>query len=66
MTVMSLLAQGAPPEGGITLRELIENVPTDPAALFVYALVIAAAFLVWKGSRRGPVRPRGADRPSAR
>lgn len=29
------------------------GIPHDPAALFVYALLVAAGWAIWKGSRSG-------------
>ncbi|HSM04044.1 MAG TPA: hypothetical protein VK858_05460 [Longimicrobiales bacterium] len=47
-----------------SVHPLEASIPTEPSALFVYALVLIALFLVWKGSRgagEAPHPPDGAD-----
>jgi hypothetical protein len=36
---------------GLTFSEMFANVPTDPASIFVYVLVILSIYFVWRGSR---------------
>jgi hypothetical protein len=45
-----MLVQGS---DGLTAGEILTGIPTSPAALVVYALVIGASFLIWKYGRSG-------------
>lgn len=58
---MPLLAivQDAGGDGG---RSLLQSIPTDGASIFVYVLVLASIYAVWRGSRpgrKGPGDPTG-------
>lgn len=47
-----------------SVHPLEASIPTEPSALFVYALVLIALFMVWRGSRGesgAPRPPDGAD-----
>ena len=37
---------------GLTVGEIVRDIPHDPAAVFVYVLVLGFVFLIWYGSRR--------------
>lgn len=39
-------------DGILTLREVVAEIPHDPAAFVVYALIAVSLYLVWRGSRR--------------
>lgn len=41
----------------LTPRDIVENVPTDPASLFVYALVLLSVGVIVRANR--PKRDRG-------
>ena len=39
-------------DDGLTLREVVDNIPTDPASVTVSLLLMASlAFVLWSGSR---------------
>lgn len=41
-------------DGGLTLREVVADLPTDPASLFAIALFAAAVvFVLWSGRSGG-------------
>jgi hypothetical protein len=41
-------------EEGLTFREILDNLPTDPASLVVLAIVIVAvALVVWGNRKKG-------------
>lgn len=44
-----LLIQAA--DGGLTLKEIVSDIPHDAAAIFVYLLLIGSVALVWKTGR---------------
>ncbi|HSJ06913.1 MAG TPA: hypothetical protein VK936_09430 [Longimicrobiales bacterium] len=47
MHAMILLLQ----DDGLTLGEVLRDIPHDPAAFVVYTLVVVFLWLIWKGSR---------------
>ena len=55
------VAQATPPDDGLTISKMIDSVPTEPVALFTYALlVVSFAAILWAGRPRGggpPVKP---------
>ncbi len=60
-----LLAQatpGTPPadrtSDGLTLSEIVQALPTDPASLVALALVVSFfGVILWFGTRKPPVKP---------
>ena len=48
---VALLLQGAGDANTLTLSEILADIPHDGAAFFVYALLLASGWLIWKGSR---------------
>lgn len=36
---------------GMSLGEILRGVPRDPAAIFVYLMLIGSGIVIWKGSR---------------
>jgi hypothetical protein len=58
--ILGLLAQ-MQDDGVLTLREIVAEIPHDPAAFLVYALMAVSLYLVWRGSRRkkGGPEPQG-------
>lgn len=39
---------------GLSLTEVIADIPHDPAAFVVYALLFVMCWFIWKGSRSKP------------
>lgn len=39
-------------EEGITFTKILRGIPTDPAAIFIYLIVVAAGLAIWWGGRR--------------
>lgn len=39
-------------QDGLTLNEVVQNLPNDPAAIIVYVLIIAFGAFIWHGSRQ--------------
>jgi hypothetical protein len=52
-TVMFIIAQAAD-RGGLTLAEVLRDIPHDTAAFVVYALLAIFVGLIWAGSRKKP------------
>lgn len=52
MNAYATLAVLAQESDGVSFSELMGNVPMDPAAIFVYLLLIASGVLIWMGSRK--------------
>ncbi|HEM46541.1 MAG TPA: hypothetical protein ENO23_05785 [Alphaproteobacteria bacterium] len=52
-SVGSTASQGAR-EGGLTLGELLADIPHDAAAFVVYAMVLGSALFVWRAGRAKP------------
>jgi hypothetical protein len=51
-------AASAPGGDGLTLAEVIQALPTDPASLVALALVVGFfGAMVWFGTRKPPVKP---------
>lgn len=47
------------PEDRLTFAEVLDDVPLDPASLFVYVLLaVGVAWVVWSGRSRGGRPPR--------
>lgn len=45
---------------GLTLSEVVANLPRDPASIFVMLLVLASLIaIVWFGGSHGPKPPQG-------
>ena len=38
-------------DGGLTLREIVQNIPHDAAAVVVYVLIAVFAGFIWMGTR---------------
>lgn len=36
---------------GLSLGEIVANIPRDPAAIVVYLILFAAVFVIWKYGR---------------
>lgn len=47
-------------QDGLTLRDVVADIPHDAAAIFVYVLLLAALIAIALGSRRGGDRPGGS------
>lgn len=43
-------------DDGLTIREVLSDIPHDAAAIFVYLLLAIFVFFIWKGSRSRPLR----------
>jgi hypothetical protein len=54
MSIFSLLAQASPAEGGFSFEQMLRDIPTDPASVFVYVLILASVAVIWRGNRRRP------------
>lgn len=46
-------------DGGLTIGELVANIPHDTAAFVVYAMVIGSALFVWRAGRTKPPEAHG-------
>jgi hypothetical protein len=33
---------------------MLRNIPTDPASVFVYVIILASVAVIWRGNRRRP------------
>jgi hypothetical protein len=44
---------------GLTVGEVIRNMPHDAAAVFVYLLIGVFVYFIWKGSRSTGAPPKG-------
>jgi hypothetical protein len=52
-TTLSLIALQSTGDG-LTLRDLLDSLPTDPASVFTIALLVGSALLVlWAGRPKG-------------
>jgi hypothetical protein len=49
---IALLLQGGSGESTLTLRTILADIPHDGPAFFLYALLLASGWLIWKGSRK--------------
>lgn len=47
-------------DDGLTIAEVVANIPHDGAAIVVYALVIGSVALVWRAGRSRPPAAPGA------
>ncbi len=54
-TIFGLL-QAASPDDVLTLNEVLADIPHDPPAFVVYAMVAFSLYLLWRSNR--PKRPR--------
>jgi hypothetical protein len=45
---------------GLTFEEVLSSIPRDPAAIVVYAMLIGAAYAIWKYGR-GSGGPSGGN-----
>ena len=52
MTHHALMATLVLHQEGLTFHEVIQNIPTDPASVFVYLLLAGSGVLIWMGSRK--------------
>lgn len=43
---------------GLTPAELVANIPHDPSAMVVYAMLFGSALFIWRASRTGGRSPR--------
>jgi hypothetical protein len=50
------LVQGQGEEGTLTIGEVLADIPHDPAAFVVYALIAGSVWLIWKANRKQPPR----------
>ena len=48
----AIIASLALQSGGLTLRAILADIPRDPAAIFVYVLLLGAVGFIVAGSRR--------------
>ena len=49
---IALLLQSTSDESTLTLREILSDIPHDTPAFFLYALLLASGWLIWKGNRK--------------
>lgn len=49
---MSWLLLAVQHDDGLTIGDIVHDIPHDPAAFFVYALVALFIGLIWLGSRQ--------------
>ena len=49
-------------DGGLTLSEILSDIPHDAGALVVYVLIAAFVGFIWYGTRRPHDPDRGASR----
>jgi hypothetical protein len=35
----------------LTWSEILDSIPTDPAAILAYLMIVGFVFLIWRGSR---------------
>ena len=67
MSIFAMMIQG----DGLTLSEVLADIPHDLPAMVVYVLIAAFVGFIWWGSRRGdagpaaggPTSPAGSVRP---
>jgi hypothetical protein len=50
---MFMLMQ-APPSDGLTLAEIIRDIPHDAGAIVAYVMILIFIGFIWLGSRRKP------------
>lgn len=62
MVLVTTLMQAAG-EDGLTIGEVISDIPHDAAAFLVYALTAASLYLIWRGNRKSGAR--GGSTPAA-
>ncbi|MFW6088293.1 MAG: hypothetical protein ACODAB_00985 [Gemmatimonadota bacterium] len=43
---------------GLTLAELVANIPHDPSAMVVYAMLFGSVLFIWRAGRSGGRLPR--------
>ncbi len=54
LTLVSLVAAAQSVDGGLTFREVVADLPTDPASVFVVLLLLGCtALVVWSGRGKG-------------
>lgn len=52
MTIATAAALVLQAEDGLTLAQVLADIPHDPAAFVVYAMLIVSGALIWKANRR--------------
>jgi hypothetical protein len=60
MNAYAMLAVLAQESDGLTFTDVVGNLPSDPAAIFVYILLIGSGVLIWLGSRNKNDAQRGS------
>lgn len=64
-TLFAVLQIAAPQDDGLTFSRLLGNIPTEPAALFVYLLLFVSLVVIYRGSRpKKAARGHRANDPS--
>jgi hypothetical protein len=52
--IIGLLQAAESASDGLSIGEIIADIPHDPAAFLVYALILIMCWFIWKGSRAKP------------
>jgi hypothetical protein len=50
--IISVPLQSKGDSDTLTLVEILADIPHDPTAFLVYAMLVASGWLIWKGSRQ--------------